>query len=298
LTSPWFNNIKQYLVIPLDTAKVNSLQGDKVKKYLLIKDAYLVSHKCHQRVSALRFAKRRKWYVRNLWTTAKKHSVLINNYLVSVDGIYLICTVEDPKTISTMMQVLQSSASKEFASKRGGESSMWKGSYNATMVHGDIWIRQCMLLLDLHMVAKKKTIHPAEWKHGGWQELAGIKKRYRVTSTAHSLKAFDNRGDDKRSRAEYLRTVEACCLSNSFGCLETWTSALAVGSSEWIKDVSLSIPNGFKSIGILPSTASPLPTGDDEAATLTISKKRRSGYLNMISQKMEYRSKRTRETQA
>jgi len=264
-----------------------------VKKSTLIKGVYLVSHKCHQKVSALRFAKCRKWYVQNLRTTAKKYGVSIINYLVSGDGIYLICAVDDSKIVSTMMQVLQSSASKKFASKRGGESAMWRGRVNATLVHGDIWIRQCMLLLDLHMPATKQIIHPAEWKHSGWHELAGVTKRYKVISTAHSLKVFDNNGDDKSPRVAYIRAVESCCVSSSFGCLETWTSALTVGSSEWIKYVSNSIPNGFKSIHTLPSSASPLETEKDETVALIISKKRRSGYLNMISQKMEGKAKRT-----
>lgn len=150
-----------------------------------------------------------------------------------------------------------------------------------------------MLLLDLHMPATKQIIHPAEWKHSGWHELAGVTKRNKVIATAISLKVFDNNnGDDKRPRAEYISAVESCCLSGSFGCLETWTSALAVGSSEWIKYVSNSIPNGFKSIDILPSSASPLDTENVETVALFISKKRRSGYLNMISQKMEGKAKR------
>lgn len=272
--------------------KVNDSEGKNVKKCVLIKGVHLVSHKCHQRVSALRFAKCRKWYMQILRTTAKKYGVSIINYLVSEDGIYLICTADDPKIISTMMQVLQSSASKKFASKRGGESSMWQGRFNTTLVYGDIWIRQCVLLLDLHMPATKKIIHPAEWKHSGWNELAGVTKRYKVISTAHSLKVFDNNGHDKSPRSEYISAVESCCLSSSFGCLETWTSALAVGSSEWIKYVSNSIPNGFKSINTLPSSASPLDTENDETVGLIISKKRRSGYLNMISKKMEGKTKR------
>ena len=264
-----------------------------MKEYAIIKGVYLVSHKCHQRVSALRFAKCRKWYVQKLRTTANKYGVSIINYLVSGDGVYLICVVDDPKIISTMMQVLQSSSSKKFASKRGGESSMWRGRFNTTLVHGDIWIRNCILLLDLHMPATKQIIHPAEWKHSGWHELAGVTKRYKVISTAHSLKVFDNNGDDKSPRVAYIRAVESCCVSSSFGCLETWTNSLTVGSSEWIKYVSSSIPNSFKSIDTLPSSASPLDTENVETVALFISKKRRSGYLNMISQKMEGKTKRT-----
>ncbi len=168
---------------------------------------------------------------------------------------------------------------------------MWRGRFNATFVHEGGWVRQCMLLLDLHMVATEQITHPAEWKHGGWQELTGIKQRYKVVSTTHALKVSGNKGNDKGSRTEYIRAIEACCVKNAFGCLETWTNALAVGPSEWLESISESIPNAFKSLDTLPSSASPLSDGNDKTAALTISKKRRRGYLNTISQQMECKVK-------
>ena len=257
-----------------------------MNKSNIIMGTYLVSHKCYKKVSALRFSKHRKWYVQHLRIIAKKYSVSIINYLVASDGVYFICAVTDPIKISTMMQVMQSSVSKEFASKRGGESAMWRGRFSATFVHGDIWIRQCMLLLDLHMVATEQIIHPVEWKHSGWRELAGIRKRFKVISTVHALKAWGDTEDDENSMAEYIRAVETCCLNNSFGCLETWTHALTVGSAEWIRHVSVSIPKSFKSIDTLPCSASPLSCGDVKAVTLTVSQKRRRGYLDMISKNL------------
>ncbi len=257
-----------------------------MNKINTFKRTYLVSHKCYDRVSALRFAKCRKWYVQKLRITAKKYDVSIINYLVARDGVYFLCGVTDPKQISTMMQVLQSSASKEFASKRGGESSMWRGRFSATMVHGEILIRQCMLLLDLHMIATKHIIHPAEWKHGGWQELVGTKKRYKVISTVHALKAWGNTADEESFRTEYVSTIETCCLDQSFGCLETWIKALAVGSAEWINHLSISIPSTLKSINTIPLSALPISYGDFETVALNVSPKRRRGYLDRISQRM------------
>lgn len=245
-----------------------------MKKNNAIKGAYLVSHKCYERVRALRFEKNRKWYVEQLRVMAKKHNVPILTYLVARDGIYFICAAVDPVKISKMMQVLQSSASKEFAGKRGGESSMWRGRFNTTFIHGDVWVKQSMLLLDLHMTATKHIIHPAEWNHCGWKELAGTKKRYRVISTEHAWNVWgDNTGDDVISRVTYVNTVEACCQENSFGCLETWADALAIGDTEWVKYVGNSIPVSFKHINILPYSASPISTGELQAATLTVSKK-------------------------
>lgn len=135
-----------------------------MKNSASLKEGYLVSHRCHERVSALRFLKARKWYAERLRVTAKRHRVPIINYLIAEDGVHLVCAARTPDMISSMMQDLQSSASKKFASKRGGESSMWQGRFKATCIHGGTWIKQCMLLLDLQMIATGKCNHPAEWE--------------------------------------------------------------------------------------------------------------------------------------
>lgn len=253
-----------------------------MKEMVLIKGAYLVAHRCYKKVSALRFAKSRKWYTARLRSTAIKYRVSIINYLVAVDGIYFICVANHPAEISAMMQALQSSASRQFASKRGGESAMWQGRFDTTVIHGRKWVKQCMLMLDLHTVATDQVNHPAEWEHSGWHELVGIKKRNRVISVAHAMGAL---GDEKKfetRRTDYVRVIENCCLNNSFGCLETWTNALAMGSSEWISKVSESIPEVFRTIDIVPKAASPLNEENDNTAALKISKKRRRCYLNRI----------------
>lgn len=253
-----------------------------MKKSVLIKGAYLVSHKCYKKVRALRFVKARKWYTARLRSTAIKYRVAIINYLVAVDGIYLICVANNPAEISAMMQALQSSASKQFASKRGGESAMWQGRFDTTFVHGRIWVKQCMLMLDLHMVATGQVNHPAEWEHSGWHEIVGIKKRNRVISATHAMGALGNEENFEKLRADYIRVIENCCLNKSLGCLETWANALAIGSSDWIGKVSESIPEVFRTIDIVPKTASPLNEENDNTVALKISKKRRRGYLNRI----------------
>jgi putative transposase len=196
--------------------------------------------------------KSRKWYAERLRVTAKRNRVPIINYLIAEDGVHLACAAENPGMISAMMQDLQSSASKKISSKRGGESSMWQGRFKATFIHGGIWIKQCMLLLDLQMIATGKCNHPAEWEYSGWHELVGIKKRYRVISISHAMQAWEVGTNIKQFRSDYVRAIEACCTNRSLGCLATWTNALAVGPSEWIADVSLSIPESCKTTSTVP----------------------------------------------
>ena len=216
-----------------------------------------------------------------------RYKVSIINYLVAVDGIYFICIASHPAEISAMMQVLQSSASKQFANKRGGESAMWQGRFDTTFIHGRTWVKQCMLMLDLHMVATDQVNHPAEWEHSGWHELTGIKKRNRVISVAHAMGALGDEENVEKLRTDYIRVIENCCLNKSLGCLETWTNALAMGSSEWIGKVSESIPEVFRTIDIVQRAASPLNEENDNFVALKISKKRRRSYLHRVLRKME-----------
>ncbi len=244
------------------------------------------AHRCYERVSALRFIKSRKWYAERLRVTVKKYRISIINYLIAEDGVHLACVAENSATISTMMQDLQSSTSKKFASKRGGESSMWQGRFKAIFIHGGLLIKQCMLLLDLQMLATGKCNHPAEWEYSGWHELVGIKKRYRVISISHAMKAWGSKTNIKKFKADYVRAIEACCMNKSFGCLATWINALAVGPSEWIADVSVSIPECFKTTSTVPVSASPLNDGAGNTVALQTSTKRRRGYLDRISRQI------------
>ncbi len=257
-----------------------------MKNSALLKEGYLISHRCHERVSALRFMKSRKWYAERLRVTAKRYRISIINYLIAEDGVHLACAAENPDMISAMMQDLQSSTSKKFASKRGGESSMWQGRFKATLIHGGIWIKQCMLLLDLQIIATGRCNHPAEWEYSGWRELVGIKKRYRVISTSHAMGAWGTGENINKFRSDYVQAIEACCANKSFGCLTTWTNALAVGPSGWIADVSVSIPESCKTTSTVPISAFPLNDGDENTVALQTSTKRRRGYLDKISRQL------------
>jgi putative transposase len=226
--------------------------------------------------------KSRKWYAERLRVSAKRHRISIFNYFIGEDGVHLVCAARNPDMISTMMQDLQSSTSKKFARKRGGESSMWQGRFKATLIHGGIWLKQCMLLLDLQIIAIGRCNHPAEWGCSGWHELVGIKKRYRVISTSHATGAWGIGADINKFRSGYVQAIEVCRTNKSFGCLTTWTDALAVGPSGWIADVSVSIPERCKTIRTVPMSASPLNDGGENTVTLQTSTKRRRGYLGKI----------------
>ena len=158
---------------------------------------------------------------------------------------------------------------------------MWLGRFDTTVIHGRIWVKQCMIMLDLQMVATDQVNHPAEWEHSGWHELVGIKKRNLVISAAHAMGVLGNEENLEKLRTDYIRVIENCCLNKSLGCLETWANALAIGSPEGIGKVSKTIPEVFRTIDIVPR-ASPLNDGNDNTVALRISKKRRRSYLNRI----------------
>ena len=114
----------------------------------------------------------------------------------------------------------------------------------------------------------------------------GIKKRYKVISTSHAMEAWGVVANIKKFRSDYVQMIEACCTNKSFGCLATWANALAVGPSEWIVDISVSIPKNYKTINTIPISASPLNDGDGNTVSLQTSTKRRRGYLDGISRQV------------
>lgn len=163
---------------------------------------------------------------------------------------------------------------------------MWQGRFKTTIIHGGIWIKQCMLLLDLKMIATRKCKHPAEWEYSGWHELVGIKKRYKVTSISHAMEAWEAGTNLKKFRTDYIRAIESCCMNKSFGCLATWTDALAIGPSEWIASVTAFIPESCKATNVVSISASPLNDEDGNTVALETATNRRRGYLDKITRKI------------
>ena len=247
-------------------------------KFKINNEICLISHQCHDRVNALKFKRLRRWYTEALRTTARKNKVPIIDYLIADNAIFILCQTKNPARLSAMMQVLQSASSKNFAHKRGGESSMWKGRFGITMIQRGVWASQCMLMLDLSMVASGRVTHPVEWEHSGWTEITKEKQRYRIIkpeSIAEACYTYSEIGYIQY-RNDYINKMEACLTDKSYGYLELWAESLAVGSEDWIEFVANILPSSYRTIEILPESIVPMSMAQRIYILKAPKKKRRS----------------------
>ena len=78
--------------------------------------------------------------------------------------------------------------------------------------------------------------HPEKWKHSGYHELIGSRKRYRLINFSRLLKCLGV-DDPKVFKVWYKKTINAKA-ELYMDRQPYWTEAAAVGSWEWLEKVS------------------------------------------------------------
>ena len=87
------------------------------------------------------------------------------------------------------------------------------------------------------MVRARVVRHPSEWRHSGYHELCGDKKRYRVINTERLRKCLRIE-DSEQFNEWYKRTIDEKLKVLYHVRQAFWTEALAVGDEAWIKRIS------------------------------------------------------------
>jgi hypothetical protein len=87
------------------------------------------------------------------------------------------------------------------------------------------------------MIRAKAVEHPSEWKHSGYRELSGEKKRYRIINTARLMKCLMMDGDLECFRKWYVRNMDEKVKSAYNSREPMWTDAFAVGDEGWLKKI-------------------------------------------------------------
>jgi len=144
--------------------------------------------------------------------------------------------------------------SKNFAFMAPSFKKIWLilvvGLYTSLIQEG-IHTLRCMLDMGLVVIGIHRIGHPAEWPYSGYQEMAGSRKRYRITDQLIRLRCLkhDHRFkslDDFRDG--YIDAVEQKLDKQIFNTLDLWEKALAIGSREWIERMARRIPKGLRAI--------------------------------------------------
>lgn len=69
---------------------------------------------------------------------------------------------------------------RQYNRRKGRAGAFWEGKYHATAIESGLHLWRCLRYVDLNMVRAGKVEHPSGWRWCGYDELMGMRQRYRI----------------------------------------------------------------------------------------------------------------------
>ena len=94
-----------------------------------------------------------------------------------------------------------------------------------------------MVYIDLNMVRCRVVPHPREWAWCGYQELMGLRQRFRIIDFERVLEALGGvRADEFRQH--YEERIMERIAKDEMKREPEWTEAIAVGSERFVREMA------------------------------------------------------------
>jgi putative transposase len=134
------------------------------------------------------------------------------------------------------MQQLEGEFAKNYNLRKHRSGSFWGGRFHSTMIDGGDHLWNCLRYTDLNMVRAGVVSHPSERGWCGYQELVGMRERYRLLDIDGLVDFLGL--TDRRSLAEIHRQRIAEAISAERLTREgIWTESTAVGSKAFVREI-------------------------------------------------------------
>lgn len=198
---------------------------------------YHLTHRCHNGSFFLRFNSIRGEYRRRLWLAVRKFKIVMLNYCITSNHTHLLLRAQQPTRISTFMRHLEGEFAAHYNKRKHRRGAFWSERYHATLIEGGCHLWNCMHYIDLNMVRAKIVAHPAHWSWSGYQEIAGLRQRYRILDLPELLR-LAGFNDSSTFFAWYYVELDHA-LENASGLREPhWTESIAVGSEAFVQRIA------------------------------------------------------------
>ncbi len=152
----------------------------RANRYILPRQSYHITHRCHNRNFLLRFARDRNSYRRWLRKGASRYNVSILGYCITSNHVHLRVFAKNDEAVSRMMQFVEGNSAQEYNRRRDRKGAFWEDRFHCTMIDSGRYLWNCLAYIDLNMVRAGVISHPSEWEWCSYNELMGLRKRYRV----------------------------------------------------------------------------------------------------------------------
>jgi putative transposase len=165
-------------------------------------------------------------------------------YCVTSNHVHLLLGVDgEDGALGRFMQSLQGDFAQAYNNRMGRRGAFWSDRYHAVMIDGGEYLWRCMLYIDLNMVRAGAVAHPGEWAWCGHQEMAGIRRRYRVVDLDAVAEAVAPGYSAGEVASAYRERVGDAVRAGRLAREARWTESLAVGGERFIRYVAPRIPN-------------------------------------------------------
>ncbi|MBU0679163.1 MAG: transposase [Verrucomicrobia bacterium] len=206
---------------------------------------YRVTHRCHDRSFLFRFARDRDTYRKMLRARLASFDVSLLNYCNTSNHVHLLLRMDEGAgdTLGKFMQSVEGAFARYYNRRKKRSGAFWSDRYHAVMIDSGESLWRCLQYIDLNMVRAGVVQHPEEWDWCGYNELVGRKRRNRLIDQKQLVQALGDGTAIEHFRTGYqdmIRTkVELAELQRE----AYWTEALAVGSTDFTREVGKQIPN-------------------------------------------------------
>jgi len=146
------------------------------------------------------------------------------------------------------MQSLAGNFAQALNLRKDRSGAFWEDRYHAVMIDGGEYLWRCLRYIDLNMVRAGVVRNPGEWAWCGYQELMGLRRRYRSVALEELAEALaPGRGVDVVA-ARYAEYVEDGLNGEGLGRQSIWTQSVAVGRESYVREVGAHIEGRMKMI--------------------------------------------------
>ena len=226
----------------------------RADRYMIEGYTYHLTHRCHNRAFLLRFARDRDVYRQWLRIGAKRYSVPVFAYSVTSNHVHLVVHVRDRSDVGRLMDLASGATARQYNRRKQRSGAFWEGKYHATAIESGVHLWRCLRYVDMNMVRAGRVEHPREWRWCGYDELMGLRRRYRILDVDRLLEHLD--GVLPASfREAYSAGLEEHTRKHRLERQAAWTESLAVGSRRFTERVARETGRSQLTYTMLPKTA-------------------------------------------
>jgi len=195
-----------------------------------------ITHRCHEKKFLLKFARDRARWRHWLLEAKKRYGLCVLNYVITSNHVHLLVKDTGGQVIARSLQLVAGRTAQDYNTRKRRKGAFWEDRYHATAVSSDEHFIRCLVYIDLNMVRAGVVKHPAEWQHGGYQEIQHPPQRYRVIDIDALLELINISTLDTL-QSQHRQWLDNELVSNNLARDETWTQSLAVGNREFVEEI-------------------------------------------------------------